>query len=93
MSDPYLNLIDKQWDNITKTYDVFRKKKPIIEYNLDDNKIYAYPAIEYINSLSVKTKNEIKNKYMKACSNNEFLLLIRDEKNKKFRSYAFELWD
>ena len=91
MSDPYLNLIDEQWDNITKTYDVFRKKKPIIEYNLDDNKIYAYPAMEYINSLSVKTKNELKNKYMKVCDNNEFLLLIRDEKNKKFRSYTFEL--
>ena len=93
MSDPYLNLIDEQWENITKIYDVFRKKKPIVEYNLDDDKIYAYPAIEYINTLSVKTKNEIKNKYMKACSHNEFLLLIRDEKNKKFRSYIFELWD
>jgi hypothetical protein len=34
MVDPYLDLIDEQWNNIAMMYDVFRDRKPIVEYEV-----------------------------------------------------------
>ena len=44
MDDPYLDIIDEQWDHILRVYEQSRDKKPIIEYDLQDMKIYSYPA-------------------------------------------------
>ena len=33
MDDPYLDLIDEHWNDIAMMYDVFRDKKPIVEYD------------------------------------------------------------
>ena len=91
MDDPYIDLIDDQWHNITAMYHLFRKKKPIMEYDIGQGKILAYPAKSYINNLSTKTRKVTKKNYIKACKNNEFILFIRDEKNQIFRSYNFPL--
>ncbi len=91
MDDPYLDLIDKQWDNITMMYDAFRDKKPIVEYKVDRKKIYAYSANEYIDALTARTRNETKKQYEDACKNNQFMLFIRDKRNNKLRSYIFDV--
>ena len=91
MDDPYLDLIDKQWNNITMMYDVFRDKKPIVEYEVDSKKIYAYPANEYINTLTTRTRNTTEIQYEEACNNNQFILFIKDKRNKKLRSYVFDI--
>ena len=91
MKDPYLDLIDEQWNNIAMMYDVFKAKKPIVEYDVDSNKIYAYPANDYINTLTARTRNETKKQYKDAFKNNQFILFIKDRKNKKLRSYIFDV--
>jgi hypothetical protein len=91
MDDPYLDMIDEKWNNIEMIYNVFRDMRPIVEFDLDNKKIYAYPAHEYINSLSARTRNETKKQYEDACNSNQFMLFIKDEKNKKLRSYIFDV--
>jgi hypothetical protein len=90
MDDPYLDLIDDQWNNIAMMYDVFRDKKPIVEYDVNNKKIYTYPANDYIGGLTARTRNETKKKYEEACKNNQFMLFIKDKRNKKLRSYIFD---
>ena len=91
MDDPYLDLIDEQWNNIVMMYDVFRDKYPIVEYEVDSKKIYSYSANEYIDTLTRRTRNETKKQYEEACSNNQFMLFIKDEMNRKLRSYIFDI--
>ncbi len=91
MDDPYINLIDKQWDNITKMYHLYRKHKPVVEYNITEGKVFCYPAKDYINSLSTRTRKITKKNYTKACRNNQFILFIRDEQNQKYKSYIFDI--
>ena len=90
MSDQYLDLIDEHWSNIIKIYAMFENKKPIIEYDVSENKIYSYPASEYINNLTERTRRNTLNKYYIACDNSQFMLFIRDVKNNKLRSYIFD---
>ena len=91
MDDPYLDLIDEQWNNIAMMYDVFRDKKPIVECDVDNKKIYTYPANDYISALTARTRNETKKQYEKACKDNQFMLFIKDKRNKKLRSYIFDV--
>ena len=89
--DPYLKLIDEQWHNIVMVYETFQDKKPIIEYDIQNEKIYSYPAKEYIQSLSLRTRKQTRKQYNEAVRNNQFILFIKDFKNQKLRSYIFDL--
>jgi len=91
MSDPYLDLIYTQWDNIIMMYQTFQDKKPIIEYEINTQKIYSYPAKEYLDSLGIRTRNEAQKQYEKAINKNQFMLFIRDNKNEILKSYIFDL--
>jgi len=87
----YLDLIDSNWNNIIMVYEYFRDKKPIIEYEVRTKKIYSYHPQEYINALTLRTREHTRKKYEEAVKNNQFLLFIRDHKNKKLKSYIFDL--
>ena len=89
--DPYLSIIEEHWDKILMMYKIFEKKKPIIEYSVDDGKIYSYPPLDYINSLTERTREQTKKQYMEAVSQNQFILFVKDTKNKRLRSYIFDV--
>ncbi len=90
MCDQYFDLIDEQWNNIAMIYNSFADKKPIIEYDVDDQKIYSYPAIDYINSLTERTRSRTEKQYKEACKKHQFLLFVQDKTNQKLKSYIFD---
>ena len=81
MKDKYINLINKQWHHIAIIYNEFKDKKPIIEYLINSGKLLSYPAKDYINTLSDRTRDQTKKQYIDACKKNQFLLFVKDEKN------------
>ena len=89
--DPYLDLIDEKWDKIMLIYEVFKNNKPIIEYDITNKKIYAYPAKDYIQGLSQRTRGHTRKMYKEAVRDNQFLLFIKDYENQRLRSYVFDL--
>ena len=91
MDDSYFDLIDEQWSNIAMMYGVHRDKKPIVEYDVDNKKKYTYPANDYIDSLTARTRNATKKLYEEACKKNQFLLFIKDKRNKKLRLDIFDI--
>ena len=91
MDDPYLDLIDENWNNIAMMYDSFQDKKPIVIYEVDSKKIYSVSGDEYVDSLTIRTRAKTKKLYEEACNNNEFILFIRDEKKQRLRSYIFDI--
>jgi len=70
-------------------YEAFRDKQPILEYDVVGKKIYSYSGKDYINTLSSRTRDETLNQYENACANNQFILFVKDKKNKKLKSYIF----
>jgi len=89
--DPYLKRIDEQWLNILMVYETFKDKRPIIEYDVTHEKIYSYPANEYIALLSQRTRERTKQQYKEAVRKNQFILFIKDFRSQTLRSYIFDL--
>ena len=88
--DPYVDMIDEQWDNIVMLYQTFRGKDHIIEYGVTEQKIYSYPADEYVRTLSERTRDQTARQFAEATRCNQFLLFVKDTKNRRLRSYVFD---
>jgi hypothetical protein len=88
-SDPYKQKIDEHWDKITGMYVAFEEKKPIIEFEPNRIRITAYPAEEYIDGLSGRTRDQTKKQYRAASAKGALMVFVRDEKKEILRSYIF----
>ena len=89
--DPYLDMIAERWDNIVMVYDTFRGKDQIIEFDVVEQKIYSYPAGDYVHALSERTRDETARQFAVATKCNQFLLFIRDSENQRLRSYVLDV--
>lgn len=89
--DPYLNLIDEQWDHIVMVYRAFSGKDQVVELDVSEQKIYSYPAGDYIQTLSERTRDQTARQFAEAKKRNQFILFIKDTQNHRLRSYIFDL--
>ncbi len=76
--DSYLDLIDEHWDNILMMYQKFEDKDQIIEYDVSEQKIYSYPAGDYVQALSERTRDQTARQFAEAKERQQFILFVKD---------------
>ena len=89
MTDEYSEKINECWDEIAGMYIAFEDKKPIIEFDLNKMRIIAYPAEEYLDGLSERTREQTKKQYQQATATGALMVFVRDEEKEVLRSYIF----
>jgi len=89
MPDEYSEKINEYWDEITGMYILFEDKKPIIELDPNRIRIIAYPAEEYLDGLSERTREQTRKQYQKATATGALMVFVRDEEKEVLRSYIF----
>jgi hypothetical protein len=90
-SDYLLEAIHENWCDIMKAYRLFEKKKPVMVFDLQEQRIYAYPYAEFRNDLNERSQASLKEQYEQAISEGMFVLFVRDNEKKKFVSYSMPL--
>ncbi len=90
-SDPYLDVIDEHWQHIALVFHRFRDKDQVIELDVEDRKIYSYPAADYIRDLSERMGGETARQFIEATASNRFLLFVKDSRNRRLRSYVLDV--
>jgi hypothetical protein len=82
-------MIDAEWEIIQRTYNTFADLKPLIEYDIEEGRIYAKPYKEYREEIdNPRARESLTILYEHAQANNLIALLIRDRKRQKVRMYA-----
>ncbi len=89
--DPYIAIIEERWDNILMVYQWHHDKHPIIEYDIDDQKIYSYPALEYINTLNPHERRDTREIYRQSVTNHEMFIFVKETSKRCLRSFLFPL--
>ncbi len=89
--DPYLSALYKNWPCILTAYDDFKDEKPILEYRIPEELVYVYPAMDYINDLTERTREQARQSYLDATAAGEFLIFVRDSTERVLRSYQFPI--
>ena len=89
MIHDYSHEIDRYWTTIERAWNEHAGKHPIIECDLTNGQVVAYPAKEYIAGLSDRTRNETQICYDRTVQEGSMLLFIRDRDHSVLQSYVF----
>src|ERR1700680_602395 len=87
MSDPYFTAIQKQWPNSRGLYMTFESKRPIILYDIQEHKIYAYPYKEFKAEMSKNSQASLERDYKSASALGSMVVFVRDNIQRKLVSY------
>jgi hypothetical protein len=93
MSDPYLQAIEEQWQNIRALYVMYESKKPIILYDIQEEKIYAYPYNDFKAEMSKKSQSSLEQQYKSASLDGSMVVFVRDNTERKLVSYTMSVGD
>jgi hypothetical protein len=91
MGDPYLMAIQEQWPNIRGLYMAYKSKKPIILYDIQEKKIYAYPYKEFKEEMSDKSQASLEHDYKSASVLGSMVVFVRDNVERKLVSYTMSI--
>jgi hypothetical protein len=90
-TDPYWKILHKNWPHIHRLYEVFAEKQPVMLYDIQQHRVYAYPYEQYRADLSERSQVSLKEQYEHAIANGLLVVFIRDNKKRKLRSYTVPL--
>lgn len=93
MSDPYFEAIQEQWPNIRALYKTYASEKPIILYDIEEEKIYAYPYKEFKAEMSQKSQVSLERDYMSASVHGSIIVFVRDNVERRLVSYTMTIDD
>ncbi len=90
MRDEYLEAINMQWDNILKLYKKLEDYRPIMLYDVSEQKICAYPYRDSKSDLKKENQESLKFQYKKALGKKTMIVFVRDSENRKMVSYSLD---
>lgn len=85
----YTRQIAKYWPTILRAWQGHAEKRPIIECDLAGKKVRAYPAAEYIDGLSERTREATRREFARTMAEGGIMVFILDSKNRVLQSYSF----
>jgi hypothetical protein len=88
--DPYLDVIDDQWENILMMYNMFAAKRPVMLFDVQEQRIYAYPYKEFKAELSPRSQATLEDQYRQAGRNHQMVVFVRDNEKEKLVSYNLD---
>jgi hypothetical protein len=90
-TDPSLDVLYEQWDNILMVYGEYAQHRPVMLYDIQESRIYAYPYEDFKAELSEKSQTSLREQYEKALKTNSVVVFIRDNEERKLFSYTLPL--
>ena len=91
MIDPYWDVICEQWSDILRCYQLFASKRPVMLYDIQEQRIYAYPYKEFKADMNQRSQDMLEKQYQNALTNDQMVVFIRDNENEKLISYSVPL--
>jgi hypothetical protein len=84
-----MKAIKKHWRGILALYEAFEDKRPVMHFDLQAGKVYAYPYQEYKAGLSNRSQALLERQYTSAIKDGMMILFVQDKAKRKLLSYSF----
>jgi tetratricopeptide (TPR) repeat protein len=88
--DYLLDAVHKQWGNILTAYRQFGEQKPIVLFDLQEQRIYVYPYKDFKSEMAAKSQASLTEQYEKALRENKIVVFVRDNEQKRLVSFSME---
>ena len=87
-NDPYWAVVVEQYDHILFLYQQFAAKRPVMLFDIQEQRVYAYPYRDYAADLSKKSQQSLARQYQAAREDGQMVVFIRDNVERKLVSYT-----
>ena len=91
--DIYWQIVNEQYYNIIILYKKYADKKPLMLFDIQEQRGYAYPYQDFKADLSEKSQKLLEEQYNQALLDNQIVIFIRDNVKKILKSYTVEIED
>ncbi len=91
MDEEFFEIVSEHWGQILNLYKKIEDKKPIMLIDIQEQKLYAYPYLDYKSSLSERSQAMLEKEYEAALLNNQVVVFVQDNENKQLLSQNFDL--
>ena len=85
-----LNAACERANDILMFYRQFAEKKSVMLLELPSQKIYAYPYLDFKNTLSERSQKMLEKEYEEAVANNKIVVFVKDNDREKMISFSVE---
>lgn len=89
MTRDYTDQIAECWPTIMQAWQEHSDKHPVIEYDLENKVVGAFPSKDYIDGLSQRTREATRRLFHRLAARGGMMLFIRDPDNRVLQSYTF----
>ena len=86
--DPYWDVVQSLMQNILTIYEQYREKKPVMLFDMQEQRIYVYPYLDFKNDLSERSQRLLQDQYEQTMANDKIVVFVRDNDERKLVSYT-----
>jgi hypothetical protein len=91
MTDDLEELASFHADAIRMLYERFAGKAPVMLFDVQEERIYAYPYVEFREELSTRSQRLLKKQYEQAVQANQMVVFVRDSDQQRLVSFSWQL--
>ena len=86
--DPYWPVLVNQYDNVLFLYRQFANECPVMLFDIQEQRVYAYPYGPFAADLSERSQRALARQYPAARRAGKMIVFIRDNVKRKLVSYT-----
>ena len=89
-TDPLVEAAQNNLPLILALYKLFEDKRPVMLFDLQSQKIYAYPYMEYKANLNERSQAILERQYQEAITENKIVVFVRDNESQRLTSMVLD---
>jgi hypothetical protein len=89
--DPFWEVISQHWRSIVMLYGQYASDKPVMLFDMQEQRVYAYPFEGFRAELSQRSQVSLTRQYEHALAIGDVVVFVRDNEQEKLVSYSVPL--
>lgn len=87
MGDDLLDAALEHGATIRMMYERFADRRPVMLFDIAEQRVYAYPYAEFTKELSDRSQQSLKKQYEEAIRENRIVVFVRDNERRRLLSF------
>jgi hypothetical protein len=88
--DPFLDVVAEHWEKIVAGYMQYEDAKPVMLYDIQEQRIYAFPYEDFKSEMSAKSQASLAEQYERATTAGQIVVFVRDNEARRLVSYSID---
>ena len=89
--DYLLDAALENWPHILRMYRLFADRQPIMLYDIQEQRVYVYPFLEFMAEMSERSQRSLQEQYEEAGRDNQVVVFVRDNEKRRLVSFSLDL--